>query len=237
MFDKLTSLEWLLLKNNSLSSLRPGVLDKLTSLCYLDLKQNGLTCLPFPLSIADLRLDKPKSRYRRCGVFITESGGYTQVSEAARTTNTDTYTVALDAEPTASVTIEVTSGEPGTARVSPATLTLTSTNWNSGQTVTVTGVDDKVSQSNDRSATTSHSATSADSAYDGIDIPSVTVSVVEGAGVRIIKSDDSTGVNETAGTTNTDTYTVALDTEPIASVSISIKVNGPDNPFYNPSSE
>ncbi len=96
----------------------------------------------------------------------------------------------------------------------------------------MTGVGDKVSQSNDRSATTSHSATSADFAYDGIGIPSVTVLVVEGAGVRVTESDGSTWVNETAGTTNTDTYTVALDTEPTAPVSISIKVNGPGNPFY-----
>ena len=36
IFDKLTSLERLLLKNNSLSSLRPGVLDKLTSLYYIN---------------------------------------------------------------------------------------------------------------------------------------------------------------------------------------------------------
>ena len=56
----------------------------------------------------------------------------------------------------------------------------------------MTGVGNKVSQSNDRSATTSHSATSADSAYDGIGSPSVTVSVVEGAGVRVIESNDST---------------------------------------------
>ncbi len=100
----------------------------------------------------------------------------------------------------------------------------------------MTDVGDKVPQSNDRSATTSHSAISADSAYDGIGSPSVTVSVVEGAGVRVTESDGSTWVNETAGTTNTDTYTVALGTEPTAPVSTSIKVNGPGNPFYNPSS-
>ena len=91
----------------------------------------------------------------------------------------------------------------------------------------MTDVGDKVPQSNDRSATTSHSATSADSAYDGIGSPSVTVSVVEGAGVRVTESDGSTWVNETAGTTNTDTYTVALDTEPTASVSIEVTSGDP----------
>ena len=63
------------------------------------------------------------------GVGITESGGSTSVTEAAGLTNTDTYTVVLKSQPTATVTIEVTSGDPGAATVSPATLTFDLTNW------------------------------------------------------------------------------------------------------------
>ena len=233
VFDKLTSLEDLDLGGNSLSSLPMGIFDKLTNLKRVYLTHNSLMCLPpLELSISDLRLDKPKSSYRSCGVFITESDDSTWVNETAGTTNTDTYTVVLDSEPTASVTIEVTSGDPGAATVSPATLTFTTANWNSGQTVTVTGVDDKLSQSNSRRAAISHSATSTDSAYDGIGIPSVTVSVVEGPGVRITESDGSTRVRERSGIN--DSYTVVLQTQPTApvSISISIKLNGPGNPFY-----
>ncbi len=93
------------------------------------------------------------------GVTINESGGVS-VTEAEGETNTGTYTVVLTSEPTADVTITVTSGAVGAATVSPATLTFTTTNWNTAQLVTVTGVDDNVDPSSDRSVTISHSATS-----------------------------------------------------------------------------
>ena len=120
------------------------------------------------------------------GMSITESDGSTSVTEAAGPTNTDTYTVVLKSEPTATVTIAVTSDDPGAATVSPATLIFAPTNWGTAQTVTVTGVDDDVDQTGNRSVTISHSATSTDAKYNGntISIPSVTATVVD---------DDNTG--------------------------------------------
>ena len=58
--------------------------------------------------------------------------------------STDTFTVVVGAQPASNVVISVTSGDTGEATVSPATLTFTSGNWNSAQTVTVTGVDDSL---------------------------------------------------------------------------------------------
>ncbi len=115
------------------------------------------------------------------GVSITESGNSTSVTEAAGPTNTDTYTVVLKSQPTATVTIEVTSDDPGGAMVRPATLTFTPSNWNSAQMVTVTGVDDSVPQSGGRSVAISHRSTSTDLKYNGntISIPSVTATVVD----------------------------------------------------------
>ena len=120
------------------------------------------------------------------GVSITESGGSTSVTEAAGPTNTDTYTVVLKSQPTATVTIAVTSDDPGAVTVRPATLTFAPSNWNSAQMVTVTGVDDEVDQTGNRSVAISHSATSTDAKYNGntISIPSVTATVVD---------DDNTG--------------------------------------------
>ena len=120
------------------------------------------------------------------GVSITESDGSTSVTEAAGPTNTDTYTVVLKSEPTATVTIAVTSDDPGAVRVSPATLSFAPTNWDTAQTVTVTGVDDDVEQTGNRSVIISHSATSTDANYNGntISIPSATATVVD---------DDNTG--------------------------------------------
>ena len=50
----------------------------------------------------------------------------------------------MDAQPSSDVVIGVSSGDTGEATVSTASLTFTNSNWNSAQTVTVTGVDDNI---------------------------------------------------------------------------------------------
>ena len=72
------------------------------------------------------------------GVSVTPTSGLT-TNEAG---STDTFDVVLDSEPTSSVTISVTSLDTTEATVSPASLTFTPANWDTVQTVTVTGVDD-----------------------------------------------------------------------------------------------
>ena len=66
----------------------------------------------------------------------------------------DTFTVVLDAQPASDVVISVSSGDTGEATVSPATLTFTSTNWDTAQTVTVTGVNDSLIDSSQTSTIT-----------------------------------------------------------------------------------
>ncbi len=55
-----------------------------------------------------------------------------------------TFTVALLTQPTAAVTVSVTSQDPSEGRVEPAMLTFTTSGWNTAQTVTVTGQDDPI---------------------------------------------------------------------------------------------
>src|SRR5437867_1964031 len=64
------------------------------------------------------------------GLTTTEGGG------------TATFTVLLTSQPAANVTIGLSSNDLTEGTVSPASLTFTSGNWNTAQTVTVTGVDD-----------------------------------------------------------------------------------------------
>ena len=61
---------------------------------------------------------------------------------------TATFTVKLNSQPTANVTIGVSSSDTGEGTVSPSSLTFTSTNWNDNQTVTVTGVNDFLDDGN-----------------------------------------------------------------------------------------
>ena len=90
-------------------------------------------------------------------------------------TTGDSYTVVLDTEPTADVTVTV-AGHSGTdVTPNPTALTFTASNWNTAQTVTVTAGDD--ADTTDDSVTLTHSAASADSGYSGIAIDAVTVTV------------------------------------------------------------
>ena len=89
----------------------------------------------------------------------------------------DTYSMVLDTQPTANVTVTIT-GHPGTdVTLTPslATLTFTTMNWDTAQTVTVKAGND-ADTVND-SVTLTHTATSTDSDYDGITIAAVRVTV------------------------------------------------------------
>ena len=55
-----------------------------------------------------------------------------------------TFTVALRTQPSAAVTVTVTSRDAGEGAAAPATLTFAASAWNTAQTVTVTGVQDAV---------------------------------------------------------------------------------------------
>lgn len=56
--------------------------------------------------------------------------------------STATFSVRLTAQPPANVTVTVTSANPAKATVSPSTLSFTTANWDTYQTVTLTGVND-----------------------------------------------------------------------------------------------
>lgn len=83
---------------------------------------------------------------------------------------TATYTVRLATAPTGRVTITSTSAAPSAATVSPATLTFTPANWDTTQTVTVTGVQDI-----DESVPVTHTVSGG--GYTGVSAAVVTVTI------------------------------------------------------------
>lgn len=107
------------------------------------------------------------------GVTVTQSGGATAVAENGAT---DTYTIVLNAAPTASVAVSIATG--GQTSVSPTTLTFTTGNWDTPQTVTVSAVDDQAAEGA-HSDTLIHTAVSADSGYNGIAIGNVSVTITD----------------------------------------------------------
>ena len=84
------------------------------------------------------------------------------VTEASGTGRTADYKVKLASKPTGAVTVAVSSGTTTAATVNKTSLSFTTTNWNTDQTVTVTGVDDSIDNSPDRTATVGHRASGGD---------------------------------------------------------------------------
>src|SRR5207249_5517585 len=103
-------------------------------------------------------------------LITTESGG------------TDTFTVVLDKQPTADVTIPISSSDLTEGTVSPSSLTFTTNNWNVPQTVTVTGVDDAIVDGTVAYTIILGAATSADSNYNGLDPADVSVANADNEG-------------------------------------------------------
>ena len=132
-----------------------------------------------------------------------------------------TYTVVLDSQPTATVTVTV-AGHAGTdVTPSPTSLTFTTTTWGTAQTVTVTAGAD-ADTAND-AVTLTHSAASTDTGYEGISIDGVAVTVTDNdndapPGVTVstsaltVTEEDPTGAR----------YTVVLDSQPTATVTVTV---------------
>src|SRR5262249_14919143 len=97
------------------------------------------------------------------GLTTTEAGG------------TPTCTVVLNTQPSANVTIGLSSSDLTEGTVAPASLTFTTANWNVAQTVTVTGVDDAIVDGNIAYTIVTAPATSTDGNYNNLNAADVSV--------------------------------------------------------------
>ena len=152
------------------------------------------------------------------GFTIVELDGSTDVDESG---TTDTFTVVLDAQPTSDVVIALTSSDTGEATIS-GSLTFTPANWDTAQTVTVTGADDlTVDGTQTESITVSIIDEISDNDFDAVADQTVSVSITDNdvPGFTIVELDGSTEVDE-SGTT--DTFTVVLDAQPTSDVVLTI---------------
>ena len=98
----------------------------------------------------------------------------TVTGQATEAGGTATFTVALVTQPSAAVTVSVSSQDPSEGAVSPSSLTFAATAWNTAQTVTVTGADDAIDDG-DVTWNVRLDPSSSDANYNGL--PNVDVSV------------------------------------------------------------
>ena len=142
--------------------------------------------------------------------------------QATEAGGTATFTVKLGSEPTANVTIAVSSGDTGEGTVSPATLTFTPSGagiWSTAQTVTVTGIDDGVDDGDQSYDITLGSPTSTDTGYSGLSAKTVSVTTTDDDTAALVVSAVSGQATEAGGTA---TFTVKLGSEPTADVTIAV---------------
>ena len=104
-----------------------------------------------------------------------ESGGSTVVTEGA---STDTFTVVLDAIPGDDVILSLSLNDDSEVvfqnGTNAHTVTFTSENWDTAQTITVTGVDDNLIDGDQDSTITISVDPSSDDNFDSLDDEIVT---------------------------------------------------------------
>ena len=128
------------------------------------------------------------------------------VTEASGTGRTATYTVALSSQPTGAVSVAVATADSTAATVLPATVSFTTSNWKTGQTVTVTGVDDTLDNTPDRATEIGHTASGGD--YGSV-TGKVPVTVTDDEGTSSFSIGDASVTEGDSGTADL-TFTVTL---------------------------
>ncbi len=146
------------------------------------------------------------------GLVTTESGG------------TATFTVRLSSQPTASVTVGLTSSDPSAGVPSVTSVTFTPVNWFMPQTVTVTGVDDYVVTGDTPYSIVTAPAVSGDPVYNGQNPPDVALvnRETDQAGITVTPT---SGVLTAPGWSMT--FTVVLTSQPTADVTIPLSSSDP----------
>ena len=154
------------------------------------------------------------------GLVTTESG-----TNAA-------FSVVLTLPPSADVTIGLSSSDIGEGTVSPASLIFTIANWNTPQIVTVTGVDDALTDGNIAYSIVTAAAISSGS-YSGIDPSDVSVTNLDDDSVGISVSPIGITTSEAGGSLM---LGVVLDCNPIEDITIALSSSDTSEGTVNPAS-
>jgi len=150
---------------------------------------------------------------------ITVNPTSTTIAEPA---GAATFTVTLTSQPTTTVSVPLLSVAPEQCTVSPGSVTLDDTNWNTGVPATVTAVDDQIPDGTQTCLVQTGPASSTDPAYDGLPVPDVTVTVLDSNLPAVVVIPTSLTIAEPAGS---DIFTLTLTSQPNASVSVSLSAS------------
>ncbi|MCS6881995.1 MAG: Calx-beta domain-containing protein [Oscillochloridaceae bacterium] len=134
------------------------------------------------------------------------------------------YTVVLESEPAAPVTIELIPDSQ--VQVVPDRLVFTPANWRVPQTVRLTAVDDNVEEGDNAREThpgrVTHRVISGDQFYARLTVPTVTVAIRDNDDAGVLVSPQLLRLTEAPGSTQAAAYTVRLRSQPTAPVMVTI---------------
>lgn len=142
------------------------------------------------------------------GLSTTEAGG------------SATLSVSLSSQPSADVSIALSSSDTTEGTTAPASLLFTAANWNIAQVVTATGVNDSIDDGDIAYAIVFGATTSADPGYAGLAVGAVSLTNIDndGAGISVAPT-AGLATSEAGGTA---TFTVVLNSQPTADVSLAL---------------
>ncbi|WP_404310513.1 Calx-beta domain-containing protein [Neorhodopirellula lusitana] len=152
------------------------------------------------------------------GIVLTGAENLQTTEEGA----TDTFGIRLQARPLSNVTIVLASDDANEVTVSPLTLTFTPADWDTEQTVTLTGVDDSVIDGDQTVNLSFDFSSSADASFQVLMVEPVTVtSVGDAARLQVLPMAGLT-TSENAGPNQSDSFTVRLTRKPTTDVVLQV---------------
>lgn len=154
------------------------------------------------------------SVYRPVDLILTGSPAVTETGPT-----TDTYQVSLAVPPVDTVLVAITPDEQCTVTAPALPLEFTPSDWETARTVTVRAVDDFRAEGAHSCLLTHSTAASSDPAYAGLSDKSLTVAITDDDIPALSLIPGSQSVTEGGPT---DTYSLALTSQPAATVTIQI---------------
>lgn len=139
---------------------------------------------------------------------------------------TASFTVVLSSKPKGTVVVTIASTKPAEGALDASALTFTAESWATAQTVTVTGVDDPITDGDQPYAIAVGPVQSSDARYAALDPDDVTLTNSDDdvAGLLVSAPSPSPTVNEAGASA---TFTVHLRAKPVGDVRVPLVVSKP----------
>jgi len=170
--------------------------------------------------------DSDYSSLRSTGVEKKTTSDSPLTTEAG---GTATIQVRLTSMPLSKVTVIPSSSDNGEGQVSPDTLSFTNKNWNTYQTLTITGIDDNVTDGT-QSYQIDFKLSTEDTKYSSLSLSSLSLSNKDDEVAGVVVGTISGNTTEIGGTS---TFTVKLNSQPEADVTISVSSSNTDEGTVN----